>query len=283
MLNKGQKQALKLLESGKNIFLSGEGGSGKSYVLNYFLEKNAHKNILVTAPTGIAAININGSTLHRVFKVPIEPISPQKYPLKTNETIQKADIIVIDEISMCRFDCFEYVAKSIKLAEQEAQEKENQKAQQLGIEPTKLPEKQVIVVGDFFQLPPVITDKDRPILENYWKNIINVGDGFAFQSPMWKKFNFVPIILTEQMRQKGNIDFVTKLNQIRKGDKSALNWFNENLQNNREEEQPQRRPSAAEPFKKENQNSQNLLTFKAVPIIITNVAYMRVWRNWQTR
>lgn len=228
MLNKSQKQALNLLESGKNVFLSGEAGTGKSFVLNYFINKNKHKNIIVTAPTGIAAININGSTLHRTFNVPIEPISPKKAPLKTNETIQKADIIIIDEISMCRFDCFEYVAKCIKLAEKEVQDKENKEAIKKRVKPIILPPKQVIVVGDFFQLPPVITEKDRIVLENYWKKTMNVGDGFAFQSPMWKEFNFVTVVLTEQMRQKGNADFVTNLNKIRKGDKEALKWFNKN-------------------------------------------------------
>ena len=224
MLNKGQEKALQILESGANTFLTGEAGTGKSYVLNYFLEKNKHKNILITAPTGIASIHIGGSTLHRVFKVPVEPISPTKAPLKTSETIQKADIIVIDEISMCRFDCFEYVAKSIKLAEREAQFQENQK-----LEPKKLPKKQVIVVGDFFQLPPVITDKDRLVLEDYWKDTIpQIGDGFAFISPSWHEFDFKKTILTEQMRQKGNVDFVTNLNKIRKGDKTAIDWFNKN-------------------------------------------------------
>lgn len=228
MLNKGQKQALNVLNSGRNVFLSGEAGTGKSFVLNHFLKQNRYKNILITAPTGIAAININGSTLHRVFKVPIEPISPTKAVLKTSETIQKADIIVIDEISMCRFDCFEYVAKAIKLAEKEAQAKENAKALRLRKEPSALPPKQVIVVGDFFQLPPVITEKDRNVLDNYWNKIMQIGNGFAFQAPMWNEFNFVTVILTEQMRQKDNFDFVTNLNKIRKGDKEALKWFNTN-------------------------------------------------------
>lgn len=226
MLTKGQRIALQALESGRNVFLSGEAGTGKSYVLNQFLAKNTRKNILVCAPTGIAAINVNGSTLHRVFGVPIEPIGPTKNPMKTSETVQKADIIIIDEISMCRFDCFEYVAKAIKLAEKEAQNKEYAKAEKLHREPITLPPKQLIVVGDFFQLPPVITDKDRPVLENYWGRIMNVGDGFAFQAPMWSTFDFVTIVLDEVMRQKGDLDFVANLNCIRRGDKSAIAWFN---------------------------------------------------------
>ena len=207
--------------------MSGEAGTGKSYVLNRFLEESSNKNILVCAPTGIAAINVNGSTLHRVFSVPIEPIGPSKNPLKTSEAVQKADIIIIDEISMCRFDCFEYVAKAIKLAEKEAQNQERAKAEKLNREPVMLPPKQLIVVGDFYQLPPVITEKDRPVLEKYWGKLMAVGDGFAFQAPMWSTFDFVTIFLSESMRQKGDIDFVTNLNRIRRGDQSAITWFNE--------------------------------------------------------
>lgn len=225
-LNKGQVKAMKVLKSGKNVFLSGEAGTGKSYVLNQFIKESRKKNILVCAPTGIAAINVHGSTLHRVFKVPIEPISPWKNPIKTSDAVQEADIIIIDEISMCRFDCFEYVAKAIRLAEREMQSKINKKAAVMGVTPNKTATKQLIVVGDFFQLPPVITEKDRTVLEKYWGKEFNVGDGFAFQAPMWNDFDFVTIVLDEVMRQK-NLDFVTNLNKVRCGDGTALAWFNE--------------------------------------------------------
>lgn len=226
-LNKGQEKAMKALRSGRNVFLSGEAGTGKSYVLNQFIKESRKKNILVCAPTGIAAINVHGSTLHRVFKVPIEPISPRKNPMKTSDAVQEADIIIIDEISMCRFDCFEYVAKAIRLAEKEMQSKINKKAAVMGAVPNRTGKKQLIVVGDFFQLPPVITEKDRTVLEKYWGRELNVGDGFAFQAPMWKDFDFVTIVLDEVMRQK-DFDFVTNLNKVRCGDRTALSWFNAN-------------------------------------------------------
>lgn len=221
-MNVGQQIALKALKSGENVFLSGEGGTGKSYVLNRFLKEVEDKNIIVCAPTGNAAINIGGSTLHRVFNIPVRPIGPMEKPLRTSEILQKADIIIIDEISMCRFDCFEYVAKSILLAEEEAQKKIDTKG-----EPSKqLPPKQLIVVGDFLQLPPVIMEKDRTVLEKYWGKVMNIGDGFAFQAPMWKEFHFVTIVLDEVVRQK-ELDFVTNLNKIRRGDRTAIAWFNE--------------------------------------------------------
>lgn len=225
-LKAGQQIALKALKSGKNVFLSGESGTGKSYVLNYFLREVEDKNIIVCAPTGIASINVGGSTLHRVFKVPIEPIGPMNNPLKTSETLQEADIIIIDEISMCRFDCFEYVAKAIRLAEEEAQNKINTRAETIGVLAKQLPPKQLIVVGDFFQLPPVITEKDRTVLEKYWGKTMNIGYGFAFQAPMWKEFQFVTILLDEVVRQD-DLDFVTNLNKIRRGDHTAIAWFNE--------------------------------------------------------
>ena len=142
MLTKGQKKAMQALNSGCNVFLSGEAGTGKSYVLTQFLrEISDTKNVLVCAPTGIAAINIHGSTLHRVFQIPLGPISPTTNPLKISGPLEKADVIVIDEISMCRFDIFEFVAKSIKRAEAKAQKKS----------PSKTTKKQLIVAGDFFQ------------------------------------------------------------------------------------------------------------------------------------
>ena len=215
MLTKGQKKAMQALNSGCNVFLSGEAGTGKSYVLTQFLREISNtKNVLVCAPTGIAAINIHGSTLHRVFQIPLGPISPTTNPLKISGPLEKADVIVIDEISMCRFDIFEFVAKSIKRAEAKAQKKS----------PSKTTKKQLIVAGDFFQLPPVMTQKDRLILETYWD--MDIGDGFAFEAPMWENFDFASIILNEVVRQKDDVEFVTKLNQLRCGNKSGIEWIN---------------------------------------------------------
>lgn len=207
-LTKKQNEALKYMQEGENVFLSGEAGTGKSFVLREFLARTDRK-VVVCAPTGIAAINVAGTTLHRVFKVPVEPILPGREPKKSQEVIDKADTIVIDEISMCRFDAFEFVTKSIRLSEK------------------KTGKKQLIVVGDFLQLPPVLTDKDRKILNEGWGQDV-VGDGFAFQGPAWKSFNFRMVVLDEVVRQRGNLDFVTKLNAVRRGNAAALEWFNQN-------------------------------------------------------
>ena len=201
-----QKKAFELMMAGENVFLSGEAGTGKSYVINEFLKEKTGKNILVTAPTGIAAINVNGITLHRAFKAPTEVI------VETSKVIPKsvaeADIIIIDEISMCRIDLFDYVAKIILNA---------QKKTRKNI--------QVIVVGDFFQLPPVILPKEKEILDNYYG--FDVGEGFAFLGTEWKKMKFKNVLLDQVVRQKDK-KFVTYLNMARKGDRSCIDFLNKN-------------------------------------------------------
>ena len=208
-MTSGQNRALDAFHSGRNVFLSGEAGTGKSFVLNSFLKQlPCQGETLVCAPTGIAAINIHGATMHRTFSIPIRPLLPDEEPQHLSKELLAAKRIIIDEISMCRFDVFQYAARCILEAEKKS-----------GIR------KQLIVVGDFFQLPPVITEKDREILCQLWTGNY-VGDGFAFQAPLWKSFNFVNIILKEPVRQRDDEDFVTHLNAIRIGDKKSLAWFN---------------------------------------------------------
>ena len=227
-LTEDQKRALSVLESGKNVFLSGEAGTGKSFVLNEYIYRNRDKNIIVCAPTGIAAINIGGSTIHRVFNVPISVTRPGEYTAKPDNSLIKADVIIIDEISMCRFDIFEYVIRTIRKAEELRQNKENVAAMEKGEIAKVLAPKQLIVVGDFFQLTPVVTSIDREILANYW-DLNKFTDGFAFQSDLWNELNFECIVLKEIIRQKGNIEYIENLNKIRCGDKTAIEWFNSNV------------------------------------------------------
>lgn len=213
MLNSKQKYAYKQMYMGKNIFLTGKAGVGKSHVVNKFIQdmEESNKNIIVVAPTGIAALNINGATIHRTFKVPIEPLIKNPKDSDVPDVIKKADIIVIDEISMCRFDLFGYIAKIIILANK--YRKEN----------TRKSDIQLIVVGDFFQLPPVVTDKDREVLEGFYK--CSIGKGYAFMSSLWNYFNFTNILLDEVVRQR-NVDFINNLNLARVGITSSLSYFN---------------------------------------------------------
>ncbi len=227
-LKPDQKRALAVLETGKNVFLTGEAGTGKSFVLKEFMRRNRNKNILVCAFTGIAAINVGGSTIHRVFKAPLGVIKPGEFNSDPPELIVKADIIVIDEISMCRIDLFEYVVRTIRAAENKRQFFENQEAMENGRIPRVLDPKQLIVVGDFYQLAPVIGPKNETAFYTFW-NRETICDGFAFASPLWYELEFKNIVLKEIVRQSGDTEYIQNLNKVRTGDASGISWFNEHI------------------------------------------------------
>jgi hypothetical protein len=210
MLKNDQLQAFNILKLGKNVFLTGEGGTGKSYVINKYIKycEENDINIVVTAPTGIAALNVNGATLHRTFKIPIEPLVSK--PKGIPKTLKDADVLVIEEISMVRLDVFDYVAQIIISL--------NAYRRNHGSEDI-----QVILCGDFFQLPPVLLDRDKEILEQV-KYHCDIGHGFAFQSEYWDTFNFIPIVLRQQKRQSDS-NFITALNYIRKGDYTSIQYL----------------------------------------------------------
>lgn len=121
-LTADQQKALDAVNSGRNVFITGGAGTGKSYLLRaivYFL-MSAGKNVVVCAPTGIAAANVGGMTIHTTFNFNSSAlIQPKrKKPIqRVTSPIKGADVIIIDEISMCRLDMFEAVASSITKAE----------------------------------------------------------------------------------------------------------------------------------------------------------------------
>ena len=204
-LNIKQQEALDAMLAGENVFITGEGGTGKSVVISEFL-KTAEQEVIQCAPTGIAAIHIGGITVHRLIKPPIGPIADYIKPAAENDLMMAVDTIIVDEISMLRFDLFKYLVKTIRYYE----ELRNRRIQ-------------LIVVGDFFQLPPVISSRgDGPALRRLWGDI---GKGFSFQAYEWHQYNFHSIILTEQMRQKDN-EFINNLNKLRIGDTSCIDFFN---------------------------------------------------------
>ena len=215
LLNSEQAKALDIMNTGKNIFVTGDAGTGKSFLLTAFLQDNLSKNIVICAPTGIAAINVGGSTLHKTFNISVSEslITPKSNPISKNiKIIKHADILIIDEISMCRFDMFSFIIKCVQKVEREYKKKI-----------------QVIVIGDFAQLPPVITNTDRPILEKAWKEIIpDIGSGFAFIAPEWEEMNFTNITLKTVVRQDDE-KFVTALTKVKRGLPSSIKFFNKNL------------------------------------------------------
>ena len=197
------------LECKQNIFLTGPGGTGKTYLINEFI-KNHEGRVCICAPTGTAASNIGGVTMHNLFNIPVpaygaEPVSDNKKA--TREMLMNlalADTIIIDEISMASAPVFAYAIKTIKMAEKATGKK-----------------LRIIVSGDFSQLPPVVTKDD----EKYFKKYGFDKSGYCFTTPEWKSCHFKTIELAEIKRQEDK-EFIENLNLARKGDRKCLKYFN---------------------------------------------------------
>lgn len=198
-----QAEALDLLVMGENIFLTGQAGSGKTYLLNKyvgFLKKNKIP-VAVTASTGIAATHIGGITIHSWSGIGIKNTLSEKHLLRIISNpririqIESAKVLVIDEISMLhsyRLDMINKICKKVRHSEEPFG----------GL--------QVIFCGDFFQLPPI--DED--------------GSGeprFAFRADAWEELNLKICYLDEQHRQWDE-DFLRVLNDIRLGELSEFTF-----------------------------------------------------------
>ena len=198
-LDTEQNSVLSLLLEGKNVFLSGEGGTGKSQIIRTFL-KLSNKNIICLAPTGFAALNLpEAMTIHSFFKFPIDKvlIRPADIPRSEQlaELLEHVDCVVIDEISMVRADIFRAVEMSLRLN---------------GGKPDKpFGGKQIVAVGDFLQLPPVVPD---PILEAGLYSAL--GGVFAFNTQAWTLAGFIPAYLTNVHRQV-DTEYIKLLKMIR--------------------------------------------------------------------
>jgi ATP-dependent DNA helicase PIF1 len=189
-----QNEALEILKMGKNVFLTGPAGSGKTFVLNSYIEylKKHAVDVAVTASTGIAATHLGGQTIHSwsglgikkfLTDYDIEDLMSRQYLYKRFE---KTKILIIDEISMIdatRLDMIEWICRQMKRSER------------------PFGGMQVILCGDFFQLPPISQD-DLSETE------------FAFKSHTWSASKFVICYLSEQHRQKDKT-FLSILNEIR--------------------------------------------------------------------
>lgn len=209
-LTKEQQQAIDILNSGRNVFLTGEAGTGKSTIINQFVGRTTKRNILTFAPTGIAALQVGGVTIHRGFKIERGVLPPTKF-LFVPQEIEVADVIIIDEISMCRVDMFDRVVEIIMKA--------NETRRRFKQDPIQL-----VLVGDFFQLPPVTTDVEKQALKHLYPNL---KEYFAFNSKYWKQLDFQNIVLKEIMRQDDD-NFIHALNDIRKGKRQAIDFLNNN-------------------------------------------------------
>ena len=209
-----QRLAYQALVDGRNVFLTGEAGTGKSFVLEAFIEhcKRERRQILAMAPTGIAALNLtNGTTIHRTLGIPAnfcDPNAPIGLPRKV---LQRAEVIIIDEISMCRIDLFERVVRMIVAAQ------------------SATGTKQVVLVGDFFQLSPVVTQRDLEAMMAFYPGN---PDGYCFKSNFWKGLNLEAHVLRTVHRTVEE-EYVAALNLARNGDPSCIPFFNRRAVNDR--------------------------------------------------
>lgn len=202
-LVKKQKHFLDIIKSGEqNVFLTGKAGTGKSFVVKKAMEYLKNKGItyLAVAPTGIAAQNIQGATIHSTFSLSINGVltfeSSSFVNSKKRKVLDKCKYIFIDEVSMLRPDIMDAI---------------NWTLVKNGLK--DLTTKNVIFVGDLKQLPPPLNDNTKSVL-------LSKYSGFTFEhSSIYKKLNVKTIELDEVIRQS-DPDFIKNLNIIREGGKS---------------------------------------------------------------
>ncbi|MBL0319251.1 MAG: AAA family ATPase [Alphaproteobacteria bacterium] len=205
------QDALTLMEeTGTSLFITGKAGTGKSTLLDYF-QKNSQKNHVVLAPTGVAALNVKGQTIHRFFGFSID-ITPQKiadkeFKPRTKNIYKQLKTIIIDEVSMLRADLVDCIDLFLRMYGPSA------------IQP--FGGVQMIFVGDLYQLPPVVTAQETQIFSTLYQT------PYFFSAHVFAHCTFKIIELEKIYRQKDQI-FIDLLNRIRnnhieEGDLQKLN------------------------------------------------------------
>ena len=191
----------------RSVFLTGKAGTGKSTFLR-FIRENTKKKTVVLAPTGIAAVNVGGQTMHSFFKIPFKPMLPDdpdyanparmrkmlRYTKEKVKLIRELELIIIDEISMVRADIIDFVDRVLRVYSGNMRE--------------PFGGKQLLLVGDIFQLEPVVTHDTKDILRRYYKNF------FFFNARAFDQIYLVPIELRKIYRQSDN-DFIALLDRVR--------------------------------------------------------------------
>lgn len=201
------QNALRLIQyTRQSVFLTGKAGTGKSTFLKHVC-KVTKKKYVVLAPTGIAAINAGGSTLHSFFKLPFHPLLPDdpnfqgkklhdtlKYSSDHRKLIQNIELVIIDEISMVRADIIDFIDKVLRIYSRNMRE--------------PFGGKQVLLVGDIFQLEPVVKTDEREIISRFYPN------PYFFSARVFQEMELVAIELTKVYRQTDKV-FVGVLDRIR--------------------------------------------------------------------
>jgi uncharacterized protein YpbB len=195
----------------RNVFLTGEAGTGKTTFLRHLLSQT-EKNCMVVAPTGVAAINAGGSTIHSMFGLPtrmflptmdsVDPNIAQNIPMLQShfryakpklDLFKNLELLIIDEISMVRCDLFDAIDESLRFSRRNF-----------------LPfgGVQILLIGDLFQLPPVVRNHEKPALDAYYKS------EFFFDSRAYEPIDILQLKLNKVYRQT-NQAFIGLLNNIR--------------------------------------------------------------------
>jgi len=212
--NQELQQALQIIQyTRRSLFLTGKAGSGKSTLLKYICN-TTKKKYVVLAPTGIAAINVGGVTLHSFFKIPFHPLLPNdsrfsyrhiretlKYNNEKKKLLRELELIIIDEISMVRADIIDFIDKILRVYNRNMRE--------------PFGGKQLLLVGDMYQLEPVVKEEDRKMLQPFYPS------SFFFDARVFREFQLVSIELKKVYRQKDPV-FITILDHVRTSKVSAL-------------------------------------------------------------
>ncbi len=226
MDNQELQNALQIIQyTNRSLFLTGKAGTGKSTFLRYIAE-NTKKKHVVLAPTGIAAINAGGATLHSFFKLPFHPLLPNdtqynarnirgtmKYNQEKRKLLQELELIIIDEISMVRADIIDFIDKILRIYCRNMRE--------------PFGGKQILLVGDIFQLEPVVKDEERQLLQPFYPN------SFFFSAHVFREIQLVSIELKKVYRQTDE-HFIHLLDKIRKSETTVSDLYTLNQRVGRE-------------------------------------------------
>ena len=205
--NAEMQQALQIIQfTRRSLFLTGKAGTGKSTFMRNLAATTKKKHI-VLAPTGIAAINAGGSTLHSFFKLPFHPLLPNdsrytprniretlKYNSEKCKLLREVELIIVDEISMVRADIIDFIDKVLRIYNRNMRE--------------PFGGKQLLLVGDIYQLEPVIKEEERQLLRPFYPS------NFFFDARVFREMQLVSVELRKVYRQK-DLLFIELLDHIR--------------------------------------------------------------------
>ena len=196
-INDDFKACIQEMENSQNpcLFITGKAGTGKSTLLQYWRKKTS-KNIVVLAPTGIAALNVEGQTIHSFFGFPPRPLKKEELNIRRNRRIfQSLDAIVIDEISMVRADMIEQIDFFLRINRNN---------------PDAFGGVQMIFFGDLFQLPPVIASVEEKLLFQQ-----QYASPYFFSAQVFKQELDILMIELRQVYRQENRRFIRLLDAIR--------------------------------------------------------------------